>query len=277
LLFVVAICGFVGVFYISGEALDGLRAWLSATTGNRYLSAFIVGGLRLSLSLLMSWVLAYVLVSVGLVRYQILETTYLIPVREFFERYGWSLAWLLLAIIGLYRIADIILGVISNVFYQDLGFSKTEIASVVKTFGLLMTIAGGFAGGLLAARFGVIRILLLGAVLAAATNLLFMILAGIGHDMVWLYIVISADNLSAGIASAAFVAFLSSLTNVSFTAIQYAIFSSLMTLLPKVLGGYSGSMVDVMGYQNFFLLTAISGIPVLLLILLVAKRLQINQ
>jgi len=277
LLFVVAICGFVGVFYISGEALDGFRAWLSATTGNRYLSAFIVGGLRLSLSLVMSWVLAYVLVSVGLVRYQILERTYLIPVREFFERYGWSLAWLLLAVIGLYRIADIILGVISNVFYQDLGFSKTEIASVVKTFGLLMTIAGGFAGGLLAARFGVIRILLLGAVLAAATNLLFMILAGIGHDMVWLYIVISADNLSAGIASAAFVAFLSSLTNVSFTAIQYAIFSSLMTLLPKVLGGYSGSMVDAMGYPNFFLLTAISGIPVLLLILLVAKRLQINQ
>jgi PAT family beta-lactamase induction signal transducer AmpG len=104
-----------------------------------------------------------------------------------------------------------------------------------------------------------------------------MILAGIGHDMVWLYIVISADNLSAGIASAAFVAFLSSLTNVSFTAIQYAIFSSLMTLIPKVLGGYSGSMVDAMGYPNFFLLTAISGIPVLWLILLVAKRLQINQ
>jgi PAT family beta-lactamase induction signal transducer AmpG len=137
-----------------------------------------------------------------------------------------------------------------------------------------MTIAGGFIGGLLSLRFGVMRILLLGAVLAAATNLLFMILAGIGHDMVWLYIVISADNLSAGIASAAFIALLSSLTNVSFTAMQYAIFSSLMTLLPKVLGGYSGSMVDAMGYHNFFLLTAILGIPVLLLIPLVAKRLQ---
>jgi PAT family beta-lactamase induction signal transducer AmpG len=132
-------------------------------------------------------------------------------------------------------------------------------------------------GGLLAARIGVIRILLLGGVLAAATNLLFMLLASIGNDMFWLYIIISADNLSAGIASAAFVAFLSSLTNVSFTAMQYAIFSSLMTLIPKSLGGYSGSMVNAIGYPNFFLLTAILGLPVLLLIVLAAKRFEIQD
>jgi PAT family beta-lactamase induction signal transducer AmpG len=126
-------------------------------------------------------------------------------------------------------------------------------------------------------RFGVLRILMLGAVLSAATNLLFMALAGIGDDIVWLYVVISADNLSAGIASAAFVAFLSSLTNVSFTAMQYAIFSSLMTLIPKLLGGYSGSMVDAIGYPGFFLLTAILGVPVLLLIVLAAKRFEIGE
>jgi PAT family beta-lactamase induction signal transducer AmpG len=158
-----------------------------------------------------------------------------------------------------------------------MGFSKSEIASVAKTFGLLMTIAGGFIGGLLALRFGIMRILLLGAVLSAATNLLFMLLASVGYDMFWLYIVISADNLSAGIASAAFVAFLSSLTNVSFTAMQYAIFSSLMTLVPKVLGGYSGSMVDAIGYPSFFLVTAILGIPVLLLILIAAQRFEIRD
>jgi PAT family beta-lactamase induction signal transducer AmpG len=95
--------------------------------------------------------------------------------------------------------------------------------------------------------------------------------------MFWLYLVISADNLSAGIASAAFVAFLSSLTNVSFTAMQYAIFSSLMTLIPNSLGGYSGSMVDAMGYSSFFLLTAILGLPVLLLILVVGKRFEIRD
>ncbi len=191
------------------------------------------------------------LVRSGVVDYALVERSYLAPVRDFFSRYGWSLAWILLALIGVYRISDIVLGVISNVFYQDLGFSKSEIASVVKTFGLLMTIAGGFLGGLLAIRFGVMRILLLGAVLSAATNLLFMLLASIGYDMFWLYVVISADNLSAGIASAAFVAFLSSLTNVSFTAMQYAIFSSLMTLLPKLLGGYSGSMVDAWVIRGF--------------------------
>ena len=174
--------------------------------------------------------------------------------------------------VGLYRVSDIVLGVISNVFYQDLGFSKSEIASVVKTFGLLMTIVGGFMGGLLSMRFGVIRVLMLGGFLSAVTNLLFMVLAAKGHDITWLYIVISADNLSAGIASAAFVAFLSSLTNISFTATQYAIFTSLMTFLPKVLGGYSGTMVDSMGYPKFFLVTALMGIPVLALIIYIGRR-----
>jgi PAT family beta-lactamase induction signal transducer AmpG len=229
------------------------------------------------MALLVAWLMSYLLVKAGLVRYSMVENTYLKPIRDFFSRYGWSLAWILLALIGLYRISDIVLGVIANLFYQDMGYSKSEIASVAKTFGLLMTITGGFIGGLLALRFGVMRILLLGAVLSAATNLLFMLLASIGYDMFWLYIVISADNLSAGIASAAFVAFLSSLINVSFTAMQYAIFSSLMTLIPKMLGGYSGSMVDAIGYPSFFLVTAILGIPVLLLILIAARRFEIRD
>jgi PAT family beta-lactamase induction signal transducer AmpG len=199
------------------------------------------------------------------------------PVRDFFARYGWSLAWILLALIGVYRISDIVLGVISNVFYYDMGYSKSEIGVVVKTFGVLMSLVGGFFGGFLAMRYGVMRILFLGAVLSAATNLLFMLLANIGYDMTWLYIVISADNLSAGIASAAFVAFLSSLTNISFTAMQFAIFTSLMTLLPKFLGGYSGSMVDAMGYSSFFILTTILGIPVLLLIAVTSRRFQISE
>ena len=118
----------------------------------------------------------------------------------------------------------------------------------------------------------IVKILFLGAALSAATNILFMVLANVGHDLTMLYIVISADNLSAGLASAAFIAFLSKLTNISFTAVQYAIFSSLMTLLPKILGGYSGSMVDSMGYPNFFIFTALLGIPVLVLILIAGKR-----
>jgi PAT family beta-lactamase induction signal transducer AmpG len=148
---------------------------------------------------------------------------------------------------------------------------------VVKSFGLGMTILGGFLGGLLAIRFGVMKILFLGAVLSALTNLLFMLLAQVGQDITMLYVVIAADNLSAGLASAAFIAFLSSLTNISFTAMQYAIFSSLMTLLPKILGGYSGTIVESIGYEQFFLITAVMGIPVLVLIVLANKYLDIKK
>jgi hypothetical protein len=123
-----------------------------------------------------------------------------------------------------------VLGVISNVFYQDIGFSKPQIATAVKTFGVIVSILGGLLGGLMATRYGVMRILMLGAILSAATNLIFVVLALAGPDLTWLYIAVAADNLAAGLASAAFVAFLSSLTSVSFTAVQYAIFSSLMTL-----------------------------------------------
>ncbi len=272
LLFVAVAAGFIASFYLLGDAARSTNSILTELFANRYLAGFLVESLRLVFSIAVSGILAFVLVKVEFVHYEMINRSYLMPVRDFFRRYGLSLAWILLALIGLYRISDIVLGVIANVFYQDLGFTKIEIASVVKTYGLLMTIVGGFAGGLLSVRFGVIHILLLGAILSAATNLLFMLLASVGHDMLWLYIVISADNLSAGLASAAFIAFLSSLTSISFTATQYAIFSSLMTLLPKVIGGYSGSMVDSIGYPVFFLLTALMGIPVLLLIIYAARR-----
>jgi PAT family beta-lactamase induction signal transducer AmpG len=120
------------------------------------------------------------------------------------------------------------------------------------------------------------KILFLGALLTVITNLLFMLLASSGNDITLLYFVISADNLSAGLASAAFVAFLSSLTNVSFTAVQYAIFSSLMTLMPKMIGGYSGSIVESIGYSNFFLLASLMGVPVLILLYFLNKRIQLN-
>lgn len=275
LLFFFAVAGFVLSYYFSADLAATVKQTLASWFGNAQLAAFLVNSLRLTLALAAAAGLGFILLKFSIVSYPMVNRTYLMPVRDFFDRYGWSMAWILLAVIGLYRISDIVLGVISNVFYQDLGFTKTEIATVAKTFGLFMTIAGGFLGGLLASRVGVIRLLLLGGFLAAGTNLLFMVLSSVGRDITWLYIVISVDNLSAGLASAAFVAFLSSLTNISFTAIQYAIFSSLMTLFPKILGGYSGSMVDSMGYTSFFLLTAVMGIPVLLLIVILVRRLGI--
>ncbi len=271
-LFVLAVLSFIATFYYSAEIVKSSKKTLTEVFSNKHLASFIIETLRLFTAILFAAVVAKLMVIIGLVRQSMLNETYIAPVKDFFTRYGLTLAWLLLALIGLYRISDIVLGVISNVFYQDLGFTKTEIASVVKTFGLFMTIAGGFLGGLLSVRYGVMKILFLGAALSAATNILFMVLANTGHDLPMLYFVISADNLSAGLASAAFIAFLSKLTNISFTAVQYAIFSSLMTLLPKILGGYSGSMVDSMGYPNFFIFTALLGIPVLLLILIAGKH-----
>jgi PAT family beta-lactamase induction signal transducer AmpG len=262
LLFLFGVAAFVAVFALSGETVAAAEAAL----GGGPLAGFLVQVVRLGLAVATAWAGAVAFLRAGLVNRALVRRTWLEPVADFFRRYGRGTAWLLLALVGVYRISDIVLGVISNVFYQDLGFTKVEIAAVVKTFGLFMTIAGGFLGGVLSMRLGVLRILFLGALLSAATNLLFLLQAAVGHDIRVLYLVISADNLSAGLASAAFVAFLSSLTSVSFPAVQYAIFSSLMTLLPKLLGGYSGSIVDSLGYPGFFLFTTLLGLPVLALV-----------
>lgn len=276
LLFALAITSFIAVYAMSFGISITLKSALASALSNKPLASFFVECLRLGLGILSAGLCAKLLISKGLISYSLVSQSYIEPINDFFRRYGMSLAWLLLALIGLYRISDIVLGVISNIFYLDLGFSKPEIASVVKTFGLIMTIVGGFMGGILVLRFGVMRILLLGAVLSALTNLLFMLLANVGYNMPMLYLVISADNLSAGLASAAFIAFLSSLTNVSFTAVQYAIFSSLMTLLPKILGGYSGSMVESLGYEQFFMATALMGLPVILLIIWANKYFRLS-
>jgi PAT family beta-lactamase induction signal transducer AmpG len=134
-----------------------------------------------------------------------------------------------------------------------------------------MTIVGAVIGGVLTARIGVMKTLFLGAALSSATNLLFVWLAGRGHDVNGLIFAISADNLSAGIASSAFVAYLSGLTNVAYSATQYALFSSLMLLLPKFIAGFSGVYVDAHGYEAFFTATALLGVPVLGLVLLAGR------
>lgn len=192
------------------------------------------------------------------------------PFVDFFRRFRWQAA-LILALIATYRISDVVLGVISNVFYVDMGFSEGEVALIANFLGIFMTLLGAVVGGLLVTRLGIMRVLLLGGVLAASTNLLFAWLAGVGHNPVMLAVVICADNLSAGLASSAFVAYLSSLTNVAYSATQYALFSSLMLLLPKFIGGFSGVMVDNIGYVDFFLITTAIGVPVLLLILLAIR------
>ena len=192
------------------------------------------------------------------------------PFAEFIGRYRWQ-ALLILALIAVYRISDVVMGIMANPFYVDMGYTKDEVAAVTKVFGVLMTLLGAFIGGVLSLRLGVMRILMLGAILSAGSNLLFAWLGGVGHNLTALVWVISADNLASGIASAAFIAYLSGLTQVQYSATQYALFSSMMLLMPKWLAGFSGVFVDAYGYATFFTCTALLGLPVLLLVGLASR------
>lgn len=192
------------------------------------------------------------------------KTAVINPFIDFFERNG-RFAVMVLLLIAVYRLSDITMGIMANPFYLDLGFSKSQIAAVGKVYGFFMTLFGAFLGGLMVVRYGIFRPLIAGAILVAATNILFAILSTVGADIDWLAVTISADNLSGGFASSAFIAYLSSLTNRAYTATQYALFSSLMTLPGKFISGFSGLIVGSSGYFSFFILAAILGIPAVVL------------
>lgn len=265
--FVLSVMAFIMVFKLSGSLLPKVDSPLMG---------FLLEVVHLVLALGLALVTGYVLVQAKLVDKQVAFATWIEPVLDFFRRYG-SQAMLLLALIGLYRISDIVAGVISNVFYQDMGFSKTDIATAVKLVGVVMVIVGGFLGGILAQKMRIMRAMMVGAILACVTNLLFVLLTLHPGELMYMYVAVIFDNLAAGLASAVFIAFLSALTSIRFTAVQYAIFSSLMTLLPKVLGGYSGTIVDKMGYPFFFIFTFAIGMPILGLIYWVDKKMDIAE
>ena len=193
------------------------------------------------------------------------------PFLDFFSRNGkWAL--MILVFVGVFRLSDITMGVMANPFYLDMGFSKPVIANITKVFGFFMTIGGAALGGLLVVRYGIMRPLLLGATMVAGTNLLFAYMAAHAPDIQVLTLVISLDNLSGGLSNAVFIAYLSSLTNKYYTATQYALFSSLMTLPGKFLGGLSGLIVDEFGYVSFFIYASLVGVPAIVLALYLMKH-----
>ncbi|OOW14780.1 AmpG family muropeptide MFS transporter [Acinetobacter sp. MF4640] len=467
--FFVSVVSFVLSYIYSGKLTEMLIQLWSIKDS---FALFCFEALRFIGSGAVAFMVGSSLVKMGAVNKQMAYETWVNPVADFFKRYGVKLALVLLLLIGFYRISDIIAGVISNVFYQDLNFTKEQIAEAVKVYGVIFSLVGGFLGGLLAQRMNIMKLMFVGAILASSTNLIFIGLVKSGqplNDVVinvgeqsfkaqadetgawaikvpveqlqangsltamasfqndtsqpvsvtlpyisqtgastallllpitadnvidqresegsivvrgqylatlaenqsiklsldgqsfdakldkegvfsaaipaqllldsnskklnailmqneraqqhtalnyqvdpaaaksvtldfdlqpinlnkavdgqlevkgkvikeyssnWLYFAIIVDNLASGLAGAAFIAFLSSLTSVSFTAVQYAIFSSLMTLTPKILGGYSGTIVSNIGYPNFFLLTTLIGIPILILVIWVAKLLR---
>ena len=195
------------------------------------------------------------------------------PFADFLRRNGVATALLILLFIMLYKLGDALLGTMTNPFYVELGFTKPEVATIVKGYGLAATLLGGFLGGVIVNRHGIIPALWICGMIQLLSNLIFVLQAWVGHDLTMLAVTISVENLAGGMGTAAFVAYLSSLCNLSYTATQYALLSSFMAQARTTLSAGSGFLADSMGWIEFFLTTTAAGVPGLLLLLLLQRRL----
>jgi MFS transporter, PAT family, beta-lactamase induction signal transducer AmpG len=219
------------------------------------------------------------------------------PVVDFFGRYGLALGLLIFAFISSYRLTDYVMGTMTNTFYVDLGFSLKEIAVVAKLFGLPTALIGAVIGGVLVAKLGRVRALVLGSVLVIVSNIFYATMGAYGCQIplecaqtglidFWphqftmrgpatdagLAFIVGFDNIAIGIHGTSLIAFMSSLTSAKYTATQYAVLSSLYSLPGKLLMGTSGFVVDALGYGDFFLYTALLSIPGLLLLMWLSRR-----
>jgi len=200
-----------------------------------------------------------------------LRSSVIEPFYEFFKRSGyWS--FMLIIFIAIYRVSDLILGIVANPFYIDIGFNLNEIATVTKVFGFAITIFGAFVGGISVARYGISKPLIISSIFLAGTNLFFLLLNNAGPDLSVLVLTISADNFALGFSGSVFIAFLSSLTNRCYTASQYALFTSIMLLPGFILSGFSGQIIEAMGWTKFFIFAAAMGIPSILFSLVIVKK-----
>ena len=193
------------------------------------------------------------------------------PFSDFFKRYG-QFTIVMLIFISLYRISDYVLGILANPFYYEIGFSKLQIAGIAKFYGLWVSLLGIGAGGWAVVKYGVTRCLVIATILIASTNLFFAVMVLVGPEPWMLAVTISADNFAQGLSGTVLIAYLSSLTNRSFTATQYALLSSFMSLLGKFTAGFSGNVQESIGWLGFFLYAAALGVPAILLAIVVARR-----
>lgn len=209
------------------------------------------------------------------------------PFRDFFQRFAGPLGLALLLFIGLFKISDQMLGVMATPFYLDSGFSKTQIGVVTKIFGVWIGIAGAFLGGATVVWLGIRRTLLLAILIGAGSNLLYLLLSYHPGDLMIFTLVISGENLSGGFLGTAAVAYLSALVNQRYTATQYALFSSLVTLPGKLVGSLSGFLIQGftlggvtmagLGYNGFFIFTTLAVLPALMLFLWLWSRVSLND
>jgi len=206
-----------------------------------------------------------------------LIAAFVLPFANFFRAHGAILALALLAFVGLFKFPDQMIGVLAGPFYLDSGYTKADIATVSKLYGVWIGIGGAFLGGVCVAAFDLRRLLAVAAVAVAASNLAFLLMA-LHPSALWAFFAaISADNLAQGFAGTVLVAFMSSLTHRSFTATQYALLVSLANLPGKLVGGLSGYLVEATGYPTFFLLSSLSVVPTLLLLAWLWPRIGVPQ
>lgn len=268
---------FLFVFILSLAGFIFLYNFINNPFGeNEIIKKFLFSIMRIFLCFTFFGIIIFSMMSTKYISKTIVKKIYLDPVLNFLNRYG-KFAFSILFLIALYRIADVVMGVMANIFYLEKGFNINEIATYSKFFGVFATIAGGFLGGFFCLKFGTMRSLFLGAFIASSSNLLFAWLAVSEPSIKFLIGVITADNIASGFAGAAFVVYLSALTSLKFTATQYALFSSIMLFIPKLVAGYSGSWVDAIGYSNYFVVTALLGVPVLILIIWLSKVAPIRE
>jgi len=192
-----------------------------------------------------------------------LQEAVVAPFADFMRRRGWVG---ILLFVMFYKFGDALAGVMTNPFLLELGFTKAEVATVVKTYGLAATLAGAAAGGSLMASTGMIRCLWICGILQMLSNLTFAVQANVGHSLPMLAVTIGLENFASGMGTAAFVGYLSSLCNVSYTATQYALLTSFMSMARTWLSSSAGWLADQMSWPAFFVLTTIAAVPGLLLL-----------
>jgi PAT family beta-lactamase induction signal transducer AmpG len=191
------------------------------------------------------------------------------PFRDFFVRPG-CLA--VIALILLFKFGDAVLSVMKVPFFLELGFSMTEIAEVAKIFGFNAIIVGGFLGGILLARVGMMTGLMVTGILMALSNLIFVTQASVGPEIWMLTLTIAVENITTGMGTTVFVAYLSSLCHVAYTATQYALLTSLMAFSRTVMSAGSGWLADQVDWPTFFLLTTFAAVPGLILLAWMTRR-----
>lgn len=195
------------------------------------------------------------------------------PFAEFLNRRG---SLIILLFILLYKLGDSLVSIMSNPFYVEMGFTKIEIANITKVFGLTATIVGGIIGGVFVNRIGILKSLFVCGLLQMLSNLMFAVLSAAGRDIRLLAVTIGVEQLSGGMGTAAFVAYLSSLCNVAYTATQYALLTSFMAFGRTVLSSSGGWMADRMDWVSFFVLTTVAAVPGLVVLVLAVYRLPLT-